>query len=60
MGILKQHRKAFLELKGRKLTGNLSVSLTNEQDREVAVEFVTEIRKQLREFDPTKQKRKKK
>ena len=58
MGILKQHRKAFLELKGRKLLGNISISLTNEQDREVAVEFVTEIRKQLREFDPAKQKKK--
>ena len=58
MGILKQHRKAFLELKGRKLVGNINISLTNEQDREVAVEFVTEVRKQLREFDPAKQKKK--
>ncbi len=58
MGILKQHRKAFLELRGRKLVGNINISLTNEQDREVAVEFVTEVRKQLREFDPAKQKKK--
>ncbi len=55
MAVLKQHRKAFLEMKGRKLIVNINVSLTNERDREVVVEFVTEIRKQLREFDPAKQ-----
>ncbi len=56
---LKQHRKASLELEGRKLKGNFEVSLTNERDREVITEMVTEIRKQLREFDPAKAKRRK-
>ena len=54
MAYLKQHRKATLELEGRKLTGNFGVSLTNARDREVIIEFITEIRKQLREFDPNK------
>lgn len=54
---LKQHRKAELQLEGRKLIGKFSVSLTNAGDREVIVEFMTEMRKQLREFDPDKKKR---
>jgi len=57
MAFLKQHRKAPLELEGRRLRGSIDVSLTNARDREVAVEFITEIRKQLREFDPKKKKR---
>jgi len=57
---LKQHRKAELRLDGRKLSGDFEVSLTNEGDREVITEFVNEIRKQLREFDPAKAKKKKK
>ncbi len=56
---IKQHRKATLELEGRKLTGNFSVSLTNARDREVIIEMISEIRKQLREFDPAKVKKKK-
>ena len=55
---LKQHRKANLQLEGRKLIGDFEVSLTNSGDREVITEFVNEIRKQLREFDPSKQKKK--
>ena len=55
---LKQHRKAILLLQGRKLTGNFEVSLTNQGDREVIIEFITEMRKQLREFDPAKKKAK--
>jgi hypothetical protein len=55
--ILKQHRKAQLQLEGRKLSGDFEVSLTNSGDREVITEFVNEIRKQLREFDPAKQKK---
>ena len=55
---LKQHRKANLQLEGRKLIGDFEVSLTNSGDREVITEFVNEIRKQLREFDPAKQKKK--
>jgi len=54
---LKQHRKANLQLEGRKLIGDFDVSLTNQGDREVITEFVNEIRKQLREFDPAKQKK---
>jgi hypothetical protein len=54
---LKQHRKANLQLDGRKLTGDFEVSLTNSGDREVITEFVNEIRKQLREFDPDKKKK---
>lgn len=56
---LKQHRKATLELEGRKLIGAFEVSLTNEGDRQVMTEFITEVRKQLREFDPNKKKAKK-
>ena len=54
MTVLKQHRKASLELKGRKLVGKFEVSLTNQGDRETLVELVNECRKQLREFDPAK------
>lgn len=54
MTVLKQHRKASLELKGRKLTGKFEVSLTNQGDRETLVELINECRKQLREFDPAK------
>ncbi len=53
---LKQHRKAKLELEGRKLIGEFDVSLTNEGDRQVMTEFITEVRKQMREFDPNKKK----
>jgi len=56
---LKQHRKATLELEGRKLIGEFDVSLTNSGDREVITEFVNEVRKQLREFDPNKKRAKK-
>lgn len=59
MAFLKQHRKAELQLEGRKLIGKFSVSLTNAGDREVIIEFMTEMRKQLREFDPNKGKKKK-
>ncbi len=55
--ILKQHRKAELQLEGRKLIGDFEISLTNEGDRQVLKEFLTEVRKQLREFDPAKQKK---
>ena len=55
--ILKQHRKAQLQLDGPKLSGDFEVSLTNLGDREVLTEFITEVRKQLREFDPAKQKK---
>ena len=58
MAFLKQHRKAILELEGRKLSGNFKVSLTNERDREALTEFINEVRKQLRDFDPTPPKRK--
>jgi hypothetical protein len=54
MTVLKQHRKASLELAGRKLTGKFEVSLTNQGDRETLVELINECRKQLREFDPAK------
>jgi len=60
MAFLKQHRKAELQLEGRKLIGKFSVSLTNSGDREVITEFINEMRKQLREFDPNKGKKKKK
>ena len=55
---LKQHRKATLELDGRKLRGNFDVSLTNQGDRETITEFINEMRKQLREFAPSKAKNK--
>lgn len=54
MAFLKQHRKAVLELEGRKLSGNFKVSLTNERDREALTEFLNEVRKQLRDFEPHK------
>lgn len=58
MAFLKQHRKATLELNGRKLKVNCEVSLTNQSDRQVLMEMINEIRKQLREFDPSKPKKK--
>ena len=58
MAFLKQHRKAELQLEGRKLIGKFSVSLTNSGDREVILEFINEMRKQLREFDRLKGKKK--
>ncbi len=59
MAFLKQHRKAELQLEGRKLIGKFAVSLTNSGDREVILEFINEMRKQLREFDPNKGKNRK-
>lgn len=58
MPFLKQHRKATLEIEGRNLKGNFDVSLTNQGDRQVLVEMISECRKQLREFDPARKKRK--
>lgn len=55
---LKQHRKGTMELEGRKLVGHFTVSLTNQGDREMLIEFISEMRKQLREFDPAKKKKK--
>jgi len=55
---LKMHRKANLQLVGRKIIGDFEISLTNQGDREVMTEFITEIRKQMREFDPSKKKKK--
>ena len=60
MAFLKQHRKAELQLEGRKLIGKFAVSLTNQSDRAVMMEFINEMRKQLREFDPNKGKKRKK
>lgn len=60
MAYLKQHRKGTLEVEGRKLTGNFEVSLTNQGDREMITEFISEIRKQLLKFNPAKKKGKKK
>ena len=57
MAFLKQHRKATLELDGRKLRGNFEVSLTNQGDRQTMVEFISEVRKQLREFDKGSKKK---
>ncbi len=57
---LKQHRKAVMQLEGRKLSGDFEVSLTNEGDREVLMEFIKEMKKQLMVFDPAKKKKKKK
>lgn len=54
---LKQHRKGTMQLEGRKLIGQFNVSLTNQGDREVLIEFISEMRKQLREFDPNKKKK---
>ena len=59
MAFLKQHRKGTLEVEGRKLSGNFNVSLTNQGDREMLIEFISEMRKQLLKFNPTKKKRKK-
>lgn len=56
---LKQHRKGMMELEGRKLSGSFNVSLTNQGDREMLIEFISEMRKQLREFDPSKGKKRK-
>ena len=60
--MLKQHRKATLELRGRghgrgqhggpKLVGNLNVSLTNAGDRNVLREFIVELNKQWRNALP--------
>ena len=54
MPYLKQHRKATLELEGRKLKGQFDVSLGSERDRETLTEFINEVRKQLRDFEPPK------
>ena len=59
MSYLKQHRKGTLEIEGRKLKGNFNVSLTNQGDREMLIEFISEMRKQLLKFNPTKKKKKK-
>ena len=58
MAFLKQHRKAELQLEGRKLIGKFAVSLTNSGDREVILGFINEMSKQLREFDPNRGKKK--
>lgn len=58
MPYLKQHRNAQLELDGRRLKGNFDVSLANQSDREVMTQFINEVRKQMRDFNPTKLKRK--
>jgi hypothetical protein len=60
MAFLKQHRKGILEIEGRKLKGNFNVSLTNQGDREMLIEFISEMRKQLLKFNPTKKKKKRK
>jgi hypothetical protein len=60
MSFLKQHRKGILQIEGRKLTGNFNVSLTNQGDREMLIEFISEMRKQLLKFNPTKKKKLKK
>jgi hypothetical protein len=60
MSFLKQHRKGILKIEGRKLSGNFNVSLTNQGDREMLTEFISEMRKQLIKFNPTKKKRTKK
>ena len=49
-----------MKLEGRKLIGEFNVSLVNQGDREVLTEFISEMRKQLREFDPEKSVPKKK
>jgi len=53
---LKQHRKGTMQLEGRKLIGQFNVSLTNQGDREVLMEFIKEMKKQLMVFDPAKKK----
>ncbi len=57
MSFLKQHRKGVLEIEGRKLKGNFNVSLTNQGDREMLTEFISEMRKQLLKFNPAKTKK---
>lgn len=57
---LKQHRKANLQLEGRKLIGSFEVSLSNAGDREVLMEFMSEMRKQIRAFDKEVAAKKKK
>lgn len=47
---LKQHRKATLELVGRKLKGTFDISLTNARDLEVLDEMLVEIRKARRKI----------
>jgi len=54
---LKQHRKGTMQLEGRKLIGQFNVSLTNQGDREVLMEFIKEMKKQLMVFDPAKKKK---
>lgn len=58
MSFLKQHRKGILKIEGRKLSGNFNVSLTNQGDREMLTEFISEMRKQLIKFNPAKKKKK--
>lgn len=58
MPYLKQHRKAEMQLEGRRLIGKFNLSLTNKGDREVLMEFMREMRKQLMVFDPEKAKTK--
>lgn len=57
MAFLKQHRKGILKIEGRKLSGNFNVSLTNQGDREMLTEFISEMRKQLIKFNPAKKKK---
>jgi len=57
MQFLKQHRKAELRLDGRKLSGDFEVSLTNVGDREVIMEFIKEMKKQLMVNDPARKKK---
>lgn len=54
MTVLKQHRKGQLRIEGRKLIGSFEISLSNSGDREVLMEWIAEIRKQIREFDKAK------
>lgn len=56
MAFLKQHRKATLELNGRKLSGAFEISLTNQGDRETMTEFISEMRKQLTLATPKKKR----
>ena len=51
---LKQHRKATLELDGRRLKGTFDVSLTNKAECAALVELISEARKQIREFEKKK------
>lgn len=46
---LKQHRNASLELqRGTRLVGQINLSMKNADDRQVLVEFISELRKQMR------------